>query len=91
MMYDINSLLIDASGWQVTELYGINDSNQVVGVGILDGVEHALLLTDPPTAPSTEPPSAPSATPEPAAWICTFGGLAAVWLLKRYWLRARHC
>ena len=72
VMYDINSLLIDAPGWDVTALYGINNSNQVVGVGILNGVEHAVLLTDPP-APDSD---TSIATPEPAAWICTSSGLA---------------
>jgi len=75
VMLDINSLLIDAPGWQVTALYGINNSNQVVGVGVLDGVEHAVLLTDPPAATFV-------ATPEPAAWICTIGGLAILLLWK---------
>ena len=44
VMY-INLLLIDAPGWQVTALYGINNSKQLVGVGVLDGVEHAVLLS----------------------------------------------
>jgi probable HAF family extracellular repeat protein len=78
VMYDVNSLLIDAPGWQVTALYGINNSNQVVGVGVLNGVEHAVLLTDPPAATS----GSSVATPEPAAWISTIGGLAALWLRK---------
>jgi hypothetical protein len=79
-MYDINSLLIDDPGWQVTQLFGINDSNQVVGVGILNGVEHAVLLTDPP-APDV------ATAPEPATWICMAGGLGAVIFLKN---RARR-
>jgi probable HAF family extracellular repeat protein len=78
VMYDINSLLIDAPGWQVTALYGINNGNQVVGVGVLNGVEHAVLLTDPP-APTSD---TSVATPEPAAWICTISGLA-VFLLRK--------
>jgi probable HAF family extracellular repeat protein len=78
VMLDINSLLIGAPGWQVTALYGINNSNQVVGVGILDGVEHAVLLTDPPA--STFVKSA--AIPEPSAWICTITGLAILLLRK---------
>ena len=77
-MYDINALLIDAPGWSITALYGINDSNQVVGVGVLNGIEHAVLLTDPP-APQ---PSSPASTPEPATWIFTLTGLAAL-LLQR--------
>ena len=45
VMYDINLLLIDAPGWRVTALYGINNSKQLVGVGVLNGVEHAVLLS----------------------------------------------
>jgi probable HAF family extracellular repeat protein len=75
VMYDINSLLIDDPGWQVTQLFGINDSNQVVGVGILNGVEHAVLLTDPPA------PDAATA-PEPATWICMAGGLGVIVFFK---------
>lgn len=83
VMYDINSLLIDAPGWEITQLYAINDSNQVVGVGVLNGVEHAVLLTDPP------PPASPAVSgnsvdaPEPAAWICIFAGLAALFIRRR--------
>jgi probable HAF family extracellular repeat protein len=83
VMYDINALLIDAPGWTIIALYGINDSNQVVGVGVLNGIEHAVLLTDPPAAPGTTTISntnTSSSTPEPAAWICTLGGLAALLL-----------
>lgn len=81
VMFDINSLLIDAPGWQVTALYGINNSNQVVGVGVLDGVEHAVLLTDPPAAEDT---TTSASTPEPAAWISTISGLAVLLLRKSF-------
>ncbi|MGA3189305.1 MAG: hypothetical protein ABSF22_19555 [Bryobacteraceae bacterium] len=72
VMYDINALLIDAPGWVITDLYAINDSNQIVGTGILNGVEHAVLLTDPP-AP----------TPEPASWISALAGLLGLSLRLR--------
>jgi MYXO-CTERM domain-containing protein len=84
VMYDINALLIDAPGWDVTALYAINGSNQVVGVGILDGVEHAVLLTDPPPVNFS---SSSSATPEPSVWLLTAGGLGALLFLRK---RA-HC
>ena len=85
VMYDINALLIDAPGWTITELYGINDSNQVVGVGVLNGVEHAVLLTDPPppAGETSSSSSSTAATPEPAAWICTFAGLGALIVRRR--------
>jgi probable HAF family extracellular repeat protein len=79
VMLDINSLLIDAPGWQITALYGINSSNQAVGVGVLNGVERAVLLTDPPAASSE---ASSSATPEPAAWIFTISGLAILLMRK---------
>ena len=85
VMWDINALLIDAPGWQVTALYGINDSNQVVGVGVLNGIEHAVLLTDPPPPGVSSDQQAgeqQTATPEPAVWICTFTGLAALLFRK---------
>jgi probable HAF family extracellular repeat protein len=90
VMYDINALLIDAPGWVITGLYGINDSNQVVGVGVLNGVEHAVLLSDPPAPGSGSTPDsiASVTTPEPAVWISTFTGLTALILRKRFTLSA---
>jgi probable HAF family extracellular repeat protein len=74
VMFDMNALLIDAQGWKIIALYGINDSNQVVGVGIFNGVEHAVLLTDPPP-PGDPVTESSSETPEPAAWMTTIAGL----------------
>jgi probable HAF family extracellular repeat protein len=85
VMYDMNALLIDAPGWTVTQLYGINDSNQVVGIGVLNGIEHAVLLTDPPppgAESSSSVTSSSADTPEPAAWIITLGGLTALVLIR---------
>lgn len=82
VMWDINALLIDARGGEITQLYGINGSNQVVGTGVLNGVEHAVLLTDPPASDSA-PGVSSVVTPEPAAWLCTCAGLAAIYLRKR--------
>jgi len=73
VMYDMNALLIDAPGWVITNLYGINDSNQVVGIGVLNGIEHAVLLTDPP-APMVS--NVLASAPEPATWIPMAAGLA---------------
>jgi probable HAF family extracellular repeat protein len=84
LMYDMNALLIDAPGWTITALYGINDSNQVVGVGVLNGVEHAVLLTDPPPTSSQSSVSDAAIAPEPAVWISTLTGLAAILLRKRF-------
>jgi hypothetical protein len=44
-MMDLNSLVVNGSGWTVGAAYGINDSNQIAGQGIIGGQYHALLLT----------------------------------------------
>jgi probable HAF family extracellular repeat protein len=91
VMYDINALLIDAPGWTVTELYAINDSNQVVGVGVLDGVEHAVLLTDPPPPAISTPSNVTSSAPEPSARLLTLAGLLLCVLLRFQRARRAGC
>lgn len=54
VMLDLNSLL-DTPGWIITAAYAINDSGEIAGTGIFDGVEHAVLLVDPPGADTPEP------------------------------------
>jgi probable HAF family extracellular repeat protein len=94
VMYDINALLINDPGWQVTELYAINGSNQIVGVGVLGGVEHAVLLTDPPPASvqseTVSSVNLSTTAPEPAAWIGTLAGLT-VFLLRLSLRLQRPC
>lgn len=41
-MRDLNSLLPAASGWQITNAYDINDSGQIVGNGLHDGVQRGF-------------------------------------------------
>jgi probable HAF family extracellular repeat protein len=43
VMTDLNTLLPPNSGWVLTEADGINDSQQVVGQGIINGQHHAYL------------------------------------------------
>lgn len=43
--YDLTSLVIGAPGWQLTSALGINESGQIVGAGLIDGEQHAFLLT----------------------------------------------
>jgi hypothetical protein len=43
-MHDLNAL-IKAPGWQLVSATGINDKTQIVGSGLLNGVEHGFLLT----------------------------------------------
>ncbi len=50
MMHDLNNLIPTNSGWTLMEARGINDTNQIVGTGLMDGQMHAFLLT-PVSAP----------------------------------------
>ena len=47
-MYNLNDITNLDPGWRLTGAYGINDGNQIVGVGIFNGDEHAVLLTQTP-------------------------------------------
>jgi probable HAF family extracellular repeat protein len=42
---DLNTLIDTASGWVLTTANGIDDSDNIVGVGSINGVTHAVLLT----------------------------------------------
>ncbi len=44
-MYDLNTLISAASGWELTNAYAINDHGQIAGLGTLNGSSHAFLLT----------------------------------------------
>jgi len=44
-MLDLNDLLIDGTGWVLTEAIDINSNGWIVGYGDLDGVQHCFLLT----------------------------------------------
>jgi hypothetical protein len=39
-MIDLNSLISTNSGWELYSAFGINNSDQIVGWGSLDGGEH---------------------------------------------------
>lgn len=71
-MADLNGLIDHASGWTLTEAYGINDSGQIVGNGVNAlGQSHAFLLTP---------------VPEPSSVLCLGTALlsfAAVTRTKR--------
>ena len=43
-MQDLTALIDAASGWELLEATGVNDSGQIVGVGILDGQQRPFLL-----------------------------------------------
>jgi probable HAF family extracellular repeat protein len=42
---DLNSLLPSGSGWVLNEARGINENGEIVGTGVINGREHAFLLT----------------------------------------------
>ena len=44
-MKDLNSMIPAGSGWELTEANGINAAGQIVGMGTINGQEHAYLLT----------------------------------------------
>lgn len=49
VMYDLNNLIPTGSGWVLTSAVAVNDSGQIVGVGLHNGEFRAFLLT--PDAP----------------------------------------
>ncbi len=55
-IFDLNSLIPQGSGWQLTQAFGINNAGQIVGQGMIDGAQHAFLLT-------------PQAVPEPQTFV----------------------
>lgn len=82
-MYDLNSLLVEATGWELTAAYGINSSGQISGTGRFNGVEHAILLDPafemtPRIEPGTLSLSPVNHVPEPATVTLIIGGLALV-------------
>jgi len=71
-MFDLNALIgIEAAHWVLVDATAINNLGQIVGTGLLDGVEHVFLLE-------------PTATPEPGGWFLMAGGLGLLaWWRKR--------
>ncbi len=72
IMTDLNSLLPANSGWQLSYVAQINDSNQVVGYGSFNGQQHYFLLD----LSLTE-------TPEPTTALLICGGIAGIAVLRR--------
>jgi probable HAF family extracellular repeat protein len=50
-MVDLNSLINPRLGWTLTQAWDINDKDQIVGNGVLNGENRAFLLTPSVTAP----------------------------------------
>jgi uncharacterized membrane protein len=60
----LDSLVVNLGGWQTQAAQAINDSGQIVGIGIdPNGLQRAYLLTP---------------IPEPASWAMMIGGFAMV-------------
>jgi probable HAF family extracellular repeat protein len=64
MMLDINSLLFGATGVIVTDATGTNDRGQISGTALINGEQHAVLLTPVDVQEVAEPPS----------WMLLIGG-----------------
>jgi probable HAF family extracellular repeat protein len=45
VVQNLNDLVPSGSGWLLGDAWGINDSGQIVGNGLLNGARHAFLLT----------------------------------------------
>lgn len=45
VIIDLDDLLPHNSGWKITEATGINNSGQIIGMGIVNGARHAFLMT----------------------------------------------
>jgi probable HAF family extracellular repeat protein len=68
-MVDLNTEISPASGWTLESAESINDTGQIVGDGLVDGVQHAFLLQ-------------PTAVPEPAA-LSVFAAVGLPSLVRR--------
>jgi uncharacterized protein (TIGR03437 family) len=44
-MYNLNNQLVNGSGWQLAYATQINNAGQIVGTGLINGAQHAFLLT----------------------------------------------
>jgi probable HAF family extracellular repeat protein len=61
----LQSLLPSTSHWSNLDATGINDAGQIVGQGLIDGQEHAFLMS-------------PQAVPEPSSLVLFGFGFAAI-------------
>jgi probable HAF family extracellular repeat protein len=65
-MTDLNTLIDPSSGWTLIDGFGINDLGQITGDGIINGQQHAFLMT---------PPGSLTVTISPAGAV----GAGAMW------------
>ena len=62
-MYNLTSQLVNGSGWQLSFAAGINNAGQIVGTGLINGAQHAFLLTPVPGPSITNVVGAGFSTP----------------------------
>ncbi|MCW3050912.1 MAG: extracellular repeat protein family [Chthonomonadales bacterium] len=73
-MLDLTNLLfINSDGWVLTNANAVNTSGQIAGTGLINGEQHAYLLT----------PLRPTGTPEPGTWTFLFASTGSGLLLAR--------
>lgn len=87
-LVDLNSLIAEDSGWRLTEASAINNAGQIVGRGILGGIERAFRLD--PSMPQVQTLSTAAfnlqvpdnlienPVPEPGSWVLVLIGTAGV-------------
>jgi probable HAF family extracellular repeat protein len=63
VMIDLNSLLPANAGWILTQANAINDSGQIVGMGTINGQQHAFLMDTQPSITSLNPTSTTVGSP----------------------------
>src|SRR5262245_33312849 len=54
-MIDLNTLIDPTLGWQLVSAASINDAGQIAGTGLINGQEHAFLMTPTGPAPARRP------------------------------------
>jgi probable HAF family extracellular repeat protein len=72
-MQDLNDLILPNSGWILVGGYDINDTGQITGAGLINGLaqSHAFVLTPDTTAPQITCPAALNSNGQPALILAT--------------------
>jgi probable HAF family extracellular repeat protein len=82
-LLDLNELIAAQTGWRLMEASGINNNGQIVGFGILAGVQRAFRLDPIETVVRSSDFSIASIAgaapiPEPGSWVLAAIGLAGI-------------
>lgn len=83
LMIDLNSLISSGTGWQLLEAYGVNNSGQITGEGLLNGQSHAFLLDPEIVQTAFSRSLAITSVPEPSPAALFAIGLLLVWIWGR--------